>query len=196
MKMTYEDLQSRDEAMYFIAIVLPPPIYEEAMTQKEYFKLKYNSKASLNSPPHITLHMPFKKKVKNETLWIERLNEFFKSRHPFPLSLVDYSSFPPRVIFITVAPNAALTNLQYDLNRFCKMSLNLFNSNYRDLPFHPHVTIAFRDLKKTKFEAAWAEFKEKKFQAEFVVDSVFLLKHNGNLWVTHHQFNLDQTDHP
>lgn len=193
--MRYEDLQSRSEALYFIAIVPPPPVYEEAMRQKEYFKLKYNSKASLNSPPHITLHMPFKKKEKNEGLWIEALHEFFDSRNPFPLSLVNYSSFPPRVIFITVGPNAALANLQYELTRFCRVSLNLFNSNYRDLPFHPHLTLAFRDLKKSNFDSAWMEFKEKRFVAEFVVDKVFLLKHSGKSWLIHHQFNLAEAGH-
>ena len=44
---------------YFVALIPPSPVYEEAQALKEYFREKYNSKAALNSPPHITLHMPF-----------------------------------------------------------------------------------------------------------------------------------------
>ena len=58
--------QKAKQKLYFIAIVPPSPIYDEALEQKEYFKAKYNSKASLNSPPHITLHMPFRWSEKEE----------------------------------------------------------------------------------------------------------------------------------
>ena len=60
MEVAKASRQRKADKLYFIAIVPPSPIYEEAFEQKVYFKTKYNSKASLNSPPHITLHMPFK----------------------------------------------------------------------------------------------------------------------------------------
>ena len=64
------------EKLYFIAIVPPTPIYDEALEQKEYFKVHYNSKASLNSPPHITLHMPFRWKEKEEKELEQQLEQF------------------------------------------------------------------------------------------------------------------------
>ncbi len=36
--------------LYFLAIVPPSPLYEEALALKHHFKDHYNSKASLNSP--------------------------------------------------------------------------------------------------------------------------------------------------
>lgn len=57
---------SMSDALYFIALVLPSPLYEEVTRLKEYFRDRYNSKAALRSPPHITLHMPFK--------WKENVN--------------------------------------------------------------------------------------------------------------------------
>lgn len=60
---------------YFIAIIPPSPIESDVLALKNFFKEKYNSKASLNSPPHITLHMPFLWKEKKE----EELNDALRS---------------------------------------------------------------------------------------------------------------------
>lgn len=178
------------EKLYFIAIIPPAPIYEEALEQKEYFKKHYNSKASLNSPPHITLHMPFKWRERDEEKLEQHLLEFSRNQTPVNIKLDNFSSFPPRVIFINVVLNPELGNLQKSLERYCKKSLNLFNSNYKELPFHPHLTVAFRDLKKPNYQRAWDEFKLKDFKAEFKADKLALLKHNGRVWEIHQEFNL------
>lgn len=177
--------------LYFIAIVPPSPIREEAWALKEYFRDHYQSKASLNSPPHITLHMPFQWKANKETDLIDSLQAFSGTRKNFSLVLQNFAAFEPRVIFIDVLPNDHLKNLQQELMRFCKVQLNLFNAQYRDLPYHPHLTLAFRDLKKTAFAKAWPEFQSKTFQAEFKADRITLLKHDGKQWNELKHFLLD-----
>jgi len=181
---------SAKEKLYFIAIVPPTPIYDEALEQKEYFKEHYNSRASLNSPPHITLHMPFRWKEKEEKELEKQLEEFSQSNQQVAIKLDNFSSFPPRVIFINVVMSQELENLQKNLQRYCKRVLNLFNANYKELPFHPHLTVAFRDLKKPNYQRAWEEFQQKNFQAEFIADKVALLKHNGRVWKVHQEFKL------
>ena len=178
------------EKLYFIAIVPPTPIYDEAWEQKEYFKTHYNSKASLNSPPHITLHMPFRWKEKDEKELATKLEKFSKNNQPVSVKLDNFSSFPPRVIFINIVMNEELERLQKNLQRYCKRVLNLFNSNYKELPFHPHLTVAFRDLKKPNYQRAWEEFKSKNFQAEFIADKITLLKHTGKVWKVHQEFKF------
>ena len=167
---------------YFLAVVPPPPVYEDALSFKYYFKERYNSKASLNSPPHITLHMPFRWKEEKEQELIDTLLAFETGLEPFEIQLSNFNAFPPRVIFIDVVRNDKLDLLQSKLLRFCKKELNLFNSNYKDQPFHPHLTLAFRDLKKSIFPEAWEEFSQKKYQAQFPVEKFVLLKHNGRVW--------------
>lgn len=167
---------------YFIALVPPTPIYEEAMGLKLYFKDQYNSKASLNSPPHITLHMPFKWRSDREDELIQSLAKFSAIHQPFNLELLNFNSFPPRVIFMEAVKSEPLEALYKDLHRFCKKEFNLFNAAYKDLAFHPHLTLAFRDLKKHLFIKAWEEFQLKKYAAGFVVDKISLLKHNGKIW--------------
>jgi 2'-5' RNA ligase len=177
-------MSAREEKLkqYFIALVPPSPLYDDALRFKNYFKEQYNSKASLNSPPHITLHMPFRWKEERENELITSLNEFSLGRDIFKLQLVNFDAFAPRVIFIDIVPNDLLTSLYKDLHRFCKRELNLFNASYRDQGFHPHMTLAFRDLKKPMFLKAWEEFQERKFSATFLVDKIVLLKHNGKIW--------------
>ena len=146
MKLGKALKKEKVEKLYFVAIVPPSPIYEEAFEQKVYFKTKYNSKASLNSPPHITLHMPFKWVEKNEDEIVSHLTTFAHENASVAIKLNGFSSFPPRVIFINVEITSELERLQKNLTRYFKRQLNLFNANYKELPFHPHLTLArFRD---------------------------------------------------
>jgi 2'-5' RNA ligase len=179
--------------LYFIALIPPSPIYDEALEQKNYFKENYNSKASLNSPPHITLHMPFRWKEQKEKDLIQSIGEFFKKFDPIKVCLDNFSAFPPRVIFINVVKSEALDQMQRNIQRFCKKELNLFNANYKELAFHPHLTLAFRDLKKPNFKKAWEEFASKEYKAEFIADRIALLKHNGKIWEVFKEFNLESS---
>jgi 2'-5' RNA ligase len=182
--------QEKKLGFYFLAVVPPSPVYEAALALKHYFKEHYNSKASLNSPPHITLHMPFKWKEEKEEDLIERLRKFSSGVEPFDLQLLNFNSFPPRVIFIDVVKNESLLTLQKEILLFCKRELNLFNADYKDQPFHPHLTLAFRDLKKNMYSEAWSVFQSKEFSAEFKVDRFVLLKHNGRVWQYFKAFEL------
>jgi len=175
---------------YFIAIIPPAPVYDEADKLKQYFKDQYNSKASLNSPPHITLHMPFEWKEEKEKLLIEKLSGFIKELPKPHITITGFDCFKPRVIFLNVEKTPELAKLQKDLESFCKRNFQLFNAQYRDLPFHPHLTLAFRDLKKAAFEEAWKEFEKKDFSADFLTERIALLKHNGKIWEVFAEFSL------
>ena len=163
---------------YLIAILPPEPIAGEIYKLKEHFRDVYQSKASLNSPAHITLHMPFE--YENEKKLLTVFKKF--STEPFVIDLENFGCFKPRVIFVGVKKNDKLEDCLRRLTDLCKRELNLFNAGYRDQPFHPHVTIAFRDLKKSLFETAWGEFKSQTYVASFECQKVSLLKHDGKFW--------------
>lgn len=171
-----------DYQRYFLAIIPPEPIFSEAHQLKEYFKEQYNSKASLNSPPHITLHMPFLWKEKKENVLLEKLKTFSSGQSTFGLHLQNYKAFPPRVIYVDVLPNQSLFLFQKKLERFCKVEFQLFNANRLDQAYHPHLTLAFRDLKKDQFPLAWREFESKKYDQSFTVKEMAVLKHDGTAW--------------
>jgi 2'-5' RNA ligase len=182
--------KDKQEELYFIAIVPPQPVFDETWQLKNYFKEHYQSKASLNSPPHITLHMPFEWNVEKEELLVTKLQQFASHHNGGVLPLLNFKAFPPRVIYVDVVKTEWLENLQKELHRFCKRELNLFNANYKEHAFHPHLTLAFRDLKKQNFQKAWEEFDKKKYEALFSVHDIVLLKHNGKSWQELKSFKL------
>ncbi|MEO8760534.1 MAG: 2'-5' RNA ligase family protein [Bacteroidia bacterium] len=169
---------------YFIAIVVPQPIQNELMAFKELVKEKYNSKGALRSPAHITLHMPFEWKEEKEDVLIDTLSQFsFKEN--FIVELKNFSNFGQRVIFVDVVKNDILVQLQNELVNHVKNNLRLFNQSNDMRGFHPHVTIAFRDLKKEKFIQAFDYFKTQTYNASFAATNICLLKHTGKEWLVH-----------
>jgi 2'-5' RNA ligase len=172
---------------YFIAIIPPEPVFSEVEKIKQEVSQKYGNKSSLRSPAHITLHMPFEIKEEKEGELIRQLSDF-KFQSPINIELKNFGVFEPKVVFVDVLKNEALALLQKKLVFHIKSNLNIFNQYEDKRVFHPHVTIAFRDLKKEHFYLAFAEYKTKEFDAAFFVNSFFLLKHAGKIWLPHKEF--------
>jgi len=74
-----------------------------------------------------------------------------------------------------------LENLHLQLQEFLTTQA-CFPIKKEERPFHPHVTIATRDLHKKSFYEAWEIFKEKKFEASTNANSISILKHNQKNW--------------
>ena len=181
-----------NQSKYFIALVPPEPILSEVYQFKTYMKETYNCKAPLRSPPHITLHMPFAWRTDKESKLNKALVHASKEMKPFEFTLNGFQAFPPRVIYIAVEHNNVLLQIQSDLTTVAKTELNLFNANRYDLPYHPHLTVAFRDLKQALFTEAWNDFKERPFERSWTVNSFHLLKHDGKEWQILKEFSFDQ----
>jgi 2'-5' RNA ligase len=62
------------------------------------------------------------------------------------------------------------------------ISQNKFTIKKEDWPFHPHVTLATRDLYKKAFQEAWEIFSKKKYEALWIVSGISLLRHNKKNW--------------
>lgn len=170
------------ESLYFIALVPPLSIQEDITQLKHDIADRYGSKHALKSPPHITLHMPFKWKDRRFEELRRVMKKLNDAGHSFEIELKDFDFFEPRVVFINVVENEKLNHLQKEVVDACRKQLKLDNANYKDRPFHPHVTIGFRDLKKRMFYEAKKEFEQHEFSAEFQVTNISLLKHNGERW--------------
>ena len=170
------------ESLYFIAIVPPAEIQEEIMRFKQQMADKFGSKHALNSPPHITLHMPFKWKDKKLDKLVNLMNQLNAELEPFSIQLKDFDFFEPRVVFVDVVPNKKLEKLQKNVVDLCRKVLKLDNGNYKDQGFHPHITIGFRDLKKRMFYEAKTTLEAANYGARFSASKIDLLKHDGKKW--------------
>lgn len=174
---------------YFIALIPPEPVHSEIDRIKKEVSEKYNNKSALRSPPHITLHMPFEYKTEKESALFTAL-ENFSFTDKFNVQLNNYACFEPKVVFIDVVQNDTLSLLQSTLVQHIKVNLNIFNQAEALRGFHPHITIAFRDLKRSTFYEMMGEYKEKMYAANFNVDSFFLLKHTGKNWLPYKEFKF------
>lgn len=170
------------ESLYFIAIVPPQEIQNQITGLKKLVADKFGSKHALNAPPHITLHMPFKWKDKKRDQLLETIKVINEQVDAFEVELKGFDFFEPRVVFVNVLENEMLNELQKAVISICRKELKLSNANYKDRSFHPHVTIAFRDLKKPMFYAAKEYFEKQEFNEKFNVNEVSLLKHDGGKW--------------
>jgi 2'-5' RNA ligase len=175
--------------LYFVAIVPKDPVYSEVLKFKTEIKESFGSSAALRSPPHITLHMPFQWKEEKEGQLIDSLDQHASIHQPIKVQLNNFGAFTPRVIYVHVNASDSLNMLQKEISRNASIYWHIYpKPNSR--PFVPHMTIAFRDLKKPKFFEAWKEFEHRKYNAEFSVSDICLLKHNGKTWDIYHRANL------
>jgi 2'-5' RNA ligase len=174
---------------YFIAIVPPEPLLSQIQDLKKSIFEKYQTKGALRSPGHITLHMPFSWEDEKEDKLISCL-KYFDFETAFNVSLENFSCFEPRVVFINVKEEETLFQLQKHLVQHVKSNLQLFNQSGNMRGFHPHITIAFRDLKKPVFYKIWEEFQNKSFERNFLCDSIFLLKHIDHKWEMYKEFKF------
>ena len=167
--------------MYFIALVAPEDINKQVLKWKHWMKERYQCEVALRSPAHITLVPPFWMKPELENKLVDSIAGFSIHQNSFRVHLNNFSHFKSRVIFINVAANDHLIKVKDDLYQFL-LTTGMYPLKEDDRSFHPHVTIATRDLHKAAFYEAWEHFKEKRYTAEWIVQSISLLKHNNRNW--------------
>lgn len=173
---------------YFIAIVPSESVLKQMTAIKQNIFQNYGTKGALLSPAHITLHMPFSWDDNKEEKLISVL-QTIKQLTDLSIELNGFGCFEPRVVFINVKPNNELNSLQTEVVKHCKQKLNLFNQAENLRGFHPHITIAFRDLKKPVFYKLWEEYQQKVFTETFNCNSICLMKQIGEQWVVYKEFS-------
>jgi 2'-5' RNA ligase len=171
-----------EKQRFFLALLPPKEIQEQANQIKDYFDQVYNSRAAKKSPPHITLQPPFEWLTKDLPLLRENLRNFAQIQPPIPIILDGFGAFRPRVIYIKVLKTPELIAIQQALSNHLESSLNIIDLGGKSRAYSPHLTVAYRDLSKTNFYPAWSEFKPREFAYKFTVSKLTLLIHNGKRW--------------
>lgn len=181
--------------LYFIALVPTYKLRERVKALKMEMKARFNTAKALNSPAHITLQMPFKRRVDEEPYLLDTLQAFAENQKPFSVRLSGFDCFAPRVIFVKVLDQEPIGSLHTQLQKVLTDKLGL-NRKALSQNFHPHMTIANRDLSVEAFHKAWGEFEKREFEASFLANSLFLLKHNGKSWEIHREFRFKTSPLP
>lgn len=168
-------------ARFFVALLPPVAVQDEITAIKRDIWQRFGSQGALNSPPHITLQPPFQWPEGQVGELEQVLADFARGRSPVPVQLQNFSAFAPRVIYVDVVHTEALMALQPGLMAHLEATCGIVDAVAKGRPqFMPHATVGFKDLTREAFHAAWAEFKDRPFAAEFVVPQLTLLHHGGS----------------
>lgn len=172
---------SSNHRMYYVALLCPPEIDREVSSLKQYMRQQYGCVAALKSPAHITLVAPFWYEEPREEQLLSLLGGFHSDVGNLDLHLQGFSHFDRKVLFIAVDPSPALEELRNQAFRHFHQALGPA-LRPDDRPFHPHVTIATRDLRPSAFVAAWEYFSRQTFEARFTGARISLLKLFPGQW--------------
>lgn len=136
--------------MYFIALVLPAELNERILHWKNLMLQNYGCKVGLKSPAHITLVPPFWMDEAKEKALAKDVEDIAGQLHPFPIRTKNFSAFKPRTLFIDVELSEELVHAKSIVDKFFKQN-EFYSIKVDTRPFHPHITIATRDLFKKAF---------------------------------------------
>lgn len=142
---------------------------------------RFNCKVALKSPAHITLVPPFEMPDESQQAMKELLQPFAARQQSLSIHLKNFAVFKPRVIYVHVQPSTPLSDLKINLQTTLQQA-SRFHIKKEERPFHPHVTIANRDLKKEDFSQAWQHFQQVSFEVTFRASALSLLRHNNHMW--------------
>jgi 2'-5' RNA ligase len=176
------------DVLLYIAVLPDARTAGEVTEFKLLLAERFGARHALRSPPHITLFPPFR--------WVEsRLGEFAlglaafsAARQGFELTLRDFNRFGSRVLYVDVAPSLALEALERQLVDFLERVFGLSSSQPHG--FHPHMTIAHKDLSQDVFSQAWGYFSGRAYERSFPVGSLACLRHNAKGWEVWQSFPL------
>jgi len=111
----------------------------------------------------------------------------------FQQELKDFGAFRNRqkpVVYIEPVMNVSLRALQKEIIQNFITVYSEEQVMRPEFEFHPHITIAYRDLRPSMFKQAWPEYQLKKYAAIFEVESFHLLHHDGRMWNSVRNFYL------
>jgi 2'-5' RNA ligase len=173
------------ENLYFIAITTPEALSQKIIKIQEDIANRFKSQASLKITPHITLKAPFRFPKDQHESVLNWFSDLPVSVEPFQIKLKNFGAFHNKnkpVLFIYPEPGAQLMSLQKQIRNFYQDSFPSEKVMNYEVDYHPHLTVAFRDLQPALFTEAWEEFKEKEFDESFEVRDFHLLQHQVKSW--------------
>lgn len=172
----------KDIQKYFLALIPPDAILEKVQEIKFQIRDEFGVKYALKSPPHITVKMPFNYNVAKEGRLIEKLNEYVKDRCPFVIQVSGVGNFGNRVVYLNILKSPELESFQEGIKQFCKRELHLVDE-LSDRNYHPHLTVAFKDIKPIHFSEVFLLVKKQSFETEFSALDLVLLKRIKGEWI-------------
>lgn len=168
-------------ALYYIAAICPEDINVQVNVFKQYMQEKYGSRAAQKSPAHLTIVPPFKAEEDMEKQLRDFVDTYSFGMIPFDIQLKNFEHFGTHVLFVDVVENESLKAMEQDINT--QFSSEFPSIIFRTRPeFHPHVTIATRDIPEHRFEEIWAHFQQQQMDAVYPCKALSVMKLTRGIW--------------
>ena len=179
--------------LYMFAIVPPPDIAQNIDAERRKFSEKYNCFKALKPPVHITLFEPFTldEPIDNE---LNGIDKWATQQAAFEVRLKDYAFFENHVspvVYLDLVKNQALSKLHTGLVARLTTDVPV---EYRPKAYKPHITIGYRDIPVDLFPKIKTDYSKRKFEAEFMVNSIFLWRHDSKNWQVQREFVLKRLE--
>ena len=174
--------------LYFVALVPGEPVLSEVREMKMHCKDHYDSAHALRSPAHITLYPPFRADAETIAECSDALTSIAGQTAPFEIEINGIGCFKPRVIFAAPTLSAEMEALQAEIAKALNGITDPKKIDSR--PFHPHMTIAFRDLTKANFHQAWDFFKKRNYRRHWNAVDLCILIHGDTGWSILRRFDF------
>jgi 2'-5' RNA ligase len=191
VKSVTKDYSDTMRHLYLLALLPPKELSAEIHEIRLECAKKFGVQKALRPPVHITLYRPFHAEQAFEDEMIRLLEQGTRGISSFTQNLENFGTFKSQVVFIKALTNPELIQLHEALVSVIRHNrLDKQLDEQKDQPFHPHITIAYRDIPAELFPAIWAEYKDRQVKYSFKADHFTLLKHENSKWNPIKDFKL------
>jgi len=166
---------------FFVALIPPDPWFSFFENIKKELEQRFGLRAAQRSPAHITIHRPFVWKIEKKEFLIKSFLRF--SFQSFTCRMNGYDVFEKnRVLYARPESNEELHLLYRQFADFAALQWNITTEKKHNRPFHPHITLAFRDVKPDVFNQLKEIFSRRELLADIPFSSLYLLEWKSGKW--------------
>ncbi|MDB5236560.1 MAG: 2-5 ligase family protein [Hymenobacter sp.] len=176
------------KSLYLLALLPPEPVFAETWALKQEVHRLTGSRNAVRLPPHITLLPPMRLGDEFEAQATAALAAFANTQRPFAVAVRGFAWFGDRTLYVHVSEKEALQAFYAALHEWCDVHLPQVPRENR--PFHPHLTLATRDLPAAQVPELKALFAARSYAGAFEVGNFTLFRHNGQQWQAQATFAL------
>jgi 2'-5' RNA ligase len=176
-----------------IAILPPKEISEIVREEQQMIAERWGPKHAMRTPPHLTIIPPLAVNANSFNTIKQIATEIAATNSSFSLQLKGYGAFKPRVVYINPIIPTELQLLYRQWRDALETEIPELLDRYPDRPYHPHLTLAHRDVYAEQFSSIWRHYQSKSFDASFDVDSFWILHHGRDGWEPEIEFILNQS---
>jgi 2'-5' RNA ligase len=183
-------MNAEDHSFYFTAFLFSEALQQNVEAIKNPLSEITGSKHSLGIVPHVTLISPVQWSVEEINRKKALLAEALVRMQPFSIRLDGFSSFRRDVLFIRTIVPQEIIEWQRELEHLIRSHFpDKFHHPQRE--WHPHVTLAFKDLSPEGFDRGMQWLKDRQFVVEETLNGITELIHKGS-WKPDQDFSFEK----